>query len=138
MSLLKKCEWTAKNIRVLRHVTLPSYSPGVPEYIDKVLVAVDRQAEPLVVLLKLCVVHLSPCYHLCEALSEAAHHLILCTLTCITRHGKCTLSVHVQQTRNIHPMLDQCWASVVNGGQTLVQHWIDVSCLWEDPAHTRC
>ena len=26
---------------------------------------------------------------------------------------------HIQQTRHIDPMLDQCWVDVVNGGQTL-------------------
>ena len=32
-------------------------------------------------------------------------------------------------TRNLSPMLDQCWANVVDGGPTLVKHWVDVSCL---------
>ena len=32
-------------------------------------------------------------------------------------------------TRHIDPMLDQCWANVVDGGPTLVQLWIDVLCL---------
>ena len=26
-------------------------------------------------------------------------------------------------------MFDQCWANVVDGGPTLVEHWVDVSCL---------
>ena len=30
---------------------------------------------------------------------------------------------------NADPMFDQCWASVVDGGPTLVKHWVDVSCL---------
>ena len=34
-----------------------------------------------------------------------------------------------QQTRYINPVLVQCWASVVAGGPTLHQHWVDVSCL---------
>ena len=38
-----------------------------------------------------------------------------------------------QQTSDIDPMLDQCWA-------TVVQHWGDVSCLpgmgMDVPAHT--
>ena len=34
-----------------------------------------------------------------------------------------------QQTRYVDPMLDQCWASVYDGGPALVQHWVDVSCL---------
>ena len=34
-----------------------------------------------------------------------------------------------QQTRHIDPMLEQCWADVVDGGPTLVQHWVDVLCL---------
>ena len=32
-------------------------------------------------------------------------------------------------------MLDQCWASVVDGGPTLVQHWVDVSCLLGIPLY---
>ena len=34
-----------------------------------------------------------------------------------------------QQIRDFDPMLYQCWASVVNGGPTLLQHWVDVPCL---------
>ena len=34
-----------------------------------------------------------------------------------------------RQTRHIYPMFDQCWANVVDGGPTLVKHWLDVSCL---------
>ena len=26
-------------------------------------------------------------------------------------------------------MSGQCWANVVDGGPTLVKHWVDVSCL---------
>ena len=29
------------------------------------------------------------------------------------------------------PMLDKCWASVEDGGPTLVQHWVDVSYLMD-------
>ena len=32
-----------------------------------------------------------------------------------------------QQTRDIDPMLEQCWASVVDGSPTFKQHWVDVS-----------
>ena len=35
-----------------------------------------------------------------------------------------------QQTSDIHPMLDQCWASVVDGGPPLVQHWFKCSYVW--------
>ena len=38
-------------------------------------------------------------------------------------------SLSTQRTRDIDPMLDRCWASVLDGGTTLVQHWVDVSCL---------
>ena len=34
-----------------------------------------------------------------------------------------------QQTRYIHPILDQCWSTVYDAGPTLVQYWVDVSCL---------
>ena len=34
-----------------------------------------------------------------------------------------------QQTRHTFPMFDQCWAIVVDGGPTLVRHWVDVSCF---------
>ena len=29
----------------------------------------------------------------------------------------------------IHPILFQCWASVEDGGPTLIQHWVNASCL---------
>ena len=35
----------------------------------------------------------------------------------------------IQCWTNVGQMLDQCWANVVDGGPTLVQHWVDVSCL---------
>ena len=39
-----------------------------------------------------------------------------------------------RQTRYIHPILDQCWASVVDGETKLVQYWVDVSCLLGNPS----
>ena len=30
------------------------------------------------------------------------------------------------QTRHIDPLLNRCWANVVYGGPTLVQHWVEV------------
>ena len=36
---------------------------------------------------------------------------------------------HSQLTRDIQPVLAQCWASVKNGGPTLSQHWLNVLCL---------
>ena len=38
-------------------------------------------------------------------------------------------SVPAKMGRGIEPMLYQCWASVVDGGPALEQHWVDVSCL---------
>ena len=35
-----------------------------------------------------------------------------------------------QQTRHIHPMFEQCWPTVYDGGPLLVKHWVDVSCCW--------
>ena len=37
-----------------------------------------------------------------------------------------TQSILIQQTWYIAPMLVYCWASVVDGGPTLNQHWVDV------------
>ena len=37
--------------------------------------------------------------------------------------------VGFQQTRDVDPMLNWCWASVVDGGATSTQHWVNVSCL---------
>ena len=34
-------------------------------------------------------------------------------------------------TRDIQPMLGQCWAAVADGGPTLTQHWFNVS--WDPP-----
>ena len=39
------------------------------------------------------------------------------------------LPVSAQQTRDIKPMLVQCWSGVVDGGTTLNQHWFNASCL---------
>ena len=33
------------------------------------------------------------------------------------------------QTRDIEPLLVQCWSNVVDGGPTLNQQWLNVSCL---------
>ena len=47
-------------------------------------------------------------------------------------------SVVTQQTRDIDPMLRQCWNNVVDGGPALAQHWINVSFLLgsrPNPAH---
>ena len=40
-----------------------------------------------------------------------------------------SIFVIYMQTRHIDPMFDQYWADVVDGGQTLVQHLVNVSCL---------
>ena len=34
-----------------------------------------------------------------------------------------------QQTRYIHPMMFQCWATVFDAGPTLKQLWVDASCI---------
>ena len=39
------------------------------------------------------------------------------------------LCVDPQQTRDIHPMLDQCWATVYDAGPALIQHCVDISRL---------
>ena len=43
--------------------------------------------------------------------------------------GQCHIHSPGIQSREIHPMLFQCWASVEDGGLTLKQHWVDASCL---------
>ena len=48
------------------------------------------------------------------------------------RIAKWKRSTTAEQTRDIEPMLDQCWADVVDGGPTLNQHWFNVSCLLEN------
>ena len=42
-----------------------------------------------------------------------------------------------RQTRDIEPLLDQCWASVVDGGPTLNQQWLNVSCLVGCPSRNQ-
>ena len=45
----------------------------------------------------------------------------------------------IPQTRNVHPVLVQCWTNVEDDGPTLYQHWVNVSCLMGYPAEkTRC
>ena len=41
------------------------------------------------------------------------------------------VEVFSQQTGDIDPVLDQCWATVYDAGPTLVQHWVDVSCVMQ-------
>ena len=37
-----------------------------------------------------------------------------------------------QQARDVEPLLFKCWANVEDGGSTLKQHWLNVSCLLGD------
>ena len=41
----------------------------------------------------------------------------------------CTAILVNQQTRNIDPMLFQCWPTVCDAVPTLKQPWVNVSCL---------
>ena len=34
-----------------------------------------------------------------------------------------------QQTRDVDPVLGECWADVEDGGPTFTQHWVNVSCI---------
>ena len=38
-------------------------------------------------------------------------------------------SMSFHQTRDVEPVLVWCWASVVDGGPIINQHWLNVSCL---------
>ena len=38
-------------------------------------------------------------------------------------------SPEVEQTRDIDPMLDECWPIVYDAGPIFSQHWVNVSCL---------
>ena len=38
-----------------------------------------------------------------------------------------------QQARDVEPLLFKCWANVEDGGSTLKQHWLNVSCLLSQP-----
>ena len=51
--------------------------------------------------------------------------MITCTL--IT-HQVRLVSMGSQQTRDVQPMLVQCWPTVFDAGPTLFQHWVNVSC----------
>ena len=61
----------------------------------------------------------SLCLAICVLWSQLAQHLYI-MLHQLT---------NTQQTRDVGPVLDWCWPSVVDGGTTLVQHWANVSCL---------
>ena len=34
-----------------------------------------------------------------------------------------------QEKPHLYPMFEQCWVNVVDGGPTLVKHWVEVWCL---------
>ena len=40
-----------------------------------------------------------------------------------------TIHHHSQRARDVDPMLVYCWATVVDGGPTISQHWVNVSHL---------
>ena len=56
--------------------------------------------------------------------------------------GNLTLSLISQLARGFHPLLVQCWATVVDGGPTLNQQWDNASCLLgsriTDTRYTEC
>ena len=43
----------------------------------------------------------------------------------VTQQSQCPNKHHL----HVDPMLGWCWPSVVDGGPTLAQHWVNVSCL---------
>ena len=43
-----------------------------------------------------------------------------------------------QQTRDAKPVLFECWATVADGGPTLKQHWLNVSCLLDTRLFLSC
>ena len=43
----------------------------------------------------------------------------------------------MQQPGGIQPMLLQCWTGVVDGGPTLKQHQVNISCWSGDPPPER-
>ena len=71
-----------------------------------------------------------PCPGLCY-LHQLSHPVI------IDRKIQCLgKRVTSQQTRDIQPMLFQCWPTVEDGGPALKQHWVDDSRLlgWTIPS----
>ena len=42
--------------------------------------------------------------------------------------GRPEKRVTIPKKRAVHPKLFHCWASVVDGGPTLNQHWVNGSC----------
>ena len=62
-----------------------------------------------------------------QSVTLTSSEAIVCDIRC-----QCVYILYIclsQQTRDVLPMLAQCWASVVDGGPTLSQHWVNFSCL---------
>ena len=55
---------------------------------------------------------------------HAAHKHKTCVKRCRDAESRWS-----ERTRYIDPMLCQCWSTVYDGGPTLVQHRVDVSCF---------
>ena len=64
-------------------------------------------------------------YHVKANKSKYLHETLEVTAVLVFARG----SIDIPANTIHDPMLDQCWANVVDGGPTLVQHWIHVSCL---------
>ena len=60
-----------------------------------------------------------------EVLKKTEEEMDLCDL-CLVVSLFPSLS---QQTRDIHPMMFQCCATVFDAGPTLKQHWVNAPCL---------
>ena len=54
-------------------------------------------------------------------------HRLQCKLQTLAL--SCHIPFITQQTRGIHPMLFQCWASVEDGVPALKQLWVNAPCL---------
>ena len=55
----------------------------------------------------------------CHACPTLNHHCL--NALCLVRR--------TQQTRDVEPMLIECWSIVFDSGPTFNQHWLNVSCL---------
>ena len=67
------------------------------------------------------------------ALPRPTHRIVPRSSAPLRVHEKCSQTcAQTQQTRDIDPKLNQWWATVADGGPTLIQHWMRIHVVFSE------
>ena len=89
----------------------------------RIYARVEKQSHPVPIL--------SRVVDTCHTCDKCIYHKTITsaiTTKCCDIERRLNGCVITQQTRDIDPILIQCWASVEDDGPVLIQEWVDVFC----------